>query len=142
MIELLDEFLPYVDNWATCDIMRPKCFLKHKTELLDDIGRWIKEASHPFTVRFGIEMLMTHYLDGDFREEYLAWAAGVDTNHYYVHMMVAWYFATALAKQYDSAVEYIKEGRLDEKTRQKAIQKARESYRITPEQKEYLLSLK
>lgn len=133
----VDAFLPYVDNWATCDQLRPKVFHKHRRELLPFIRRWIS-SGHVYTIRFGIGMLMTHYLDGDFDPEYPAMAASVRHEDYYVKMMVAWYFATALAKQYDAVLPYITEGRLEQWTHNKAIQKAVESHRITPAQKAFL----
>ena len=137
----LNRFLPYVDNWATCDQMSPKVFRKHRKELLNSIREWIG-SKETYTIRFGIGMLMEHYLDGDFDPAYLEMAAGVRSGEYYVNMMTAWYFATALAKQYDAALPYIEQHRLDDWTHNKAIQKAIESYRITPEQKDYLRTLK
>ena len=134
-------FLPYVDNWATCDQMSPKIFKKHKTDLLSHIKMWIKSAE-PYTVRFGIKMLMEHFLDRDFDVSFPETVAEVRSEEYYVRMMVAWYFATALAKQYDMIVPFIENKRLDPWTHNKAIQKAVESYRITAEQKEYLKTLK
>lgn len=140
-MEELERFLPYVDNWAVCDIMSPKCFKKHKPELLDAIGIWVK-SSEEYTIRFGLEMLMTHYLDDDFKPEYLQIAASVKSDKYYVNMMTAWFFATALSKQWDSSVCYIENNILDLWVHNKTIQKARESYRITDEQKLYLSGLK
>ena len=140
-IKRIDEFLPYVDNWATCDLMSPKVFKKHKAELLGEIDRWIL-SDEVYTVRFGLEMLMSHYLDDDFKPEYLEKAAGVKNDDYYVRMMVAWFFATALAKQYASALPYIENNVLEKWTHNKSIQKAVESYRITDEQKAYLKTLK
>ena len=140
-LEALERFLPYVDNWATCDQMSPKVFRKHRTELLGSIRKWIA-SDQAYTIRFGIGMLMEHYLDGDFDPAYPEMAAGVRSGEYYVNMMTAWYFATALAKQYDAVIPYIENRRLDPWTHNKAIQKAIESYRITPEQKEYLKTLK
>ncbi len=137
----LERFLPYVDNWATCDQMSPRVFRKHRTELTEYIDRWITSGK-TYTVRFGIGMLMEHYLDTDFDPAYPEKAAAVRSGEYYVNMMTAWYFATALAKQYDAVLPYIEQRRLDPWTHNKAIQKAIESYRITPEQKEYLRSLK
>ena len=136
-VAALDDFLPYVDNWATCDLMRPKIFRKHLPELLEPIRRWLA-SGETYTIRFGMEMLMVFYLDDAFRPEYLDWVAGVKSSEYYVNMMVAWYFATALAKQYDAALPYIQERRLASWTHNKAIQKAIESYRVTDEQKDYL----
>ena len=140
-MEALERFLPYVDNWATCDQMSPKVFRKHRMELLGSIRKWIA-SDQAYTIRFGIGMLMEHYLDGDFDPAYPEMAAGVRSGEYYVNMMTAWYFATALAKQYDAVIPYIENRRLDPWTHNKAIQKAIESYRITPEQKEYLRTLK
>ena len=141
VVARLDAFLPYIDNWATCDLLSPKAFRKHKTELLPHIRRWLA-SGEVYTVRFGIEMLMSHYLDGDFSPEYLAWVAAVRSEEYYVNMMIAWYFATALAKQYKSALPILLERRLAPWTHNKTIQKATESYRITEEQKAYLKTLK
>ena len=141
VIAALDAFLPYVDNWATCDLMSPKIFKKHLPELREQIQVWMA-SSHTYTIRFGIEMLMTFYLDEQFQPEYLDWVADVHSEEYYVNMMIAWYFATALAKQYDAALPYLQEHRLEPWTHNKAIQKAIESYRITDEQKAYLRSLK
>lgn len=140
-VEAVDEFLPYVDNWAVCDIMSPKIFKKNKFALLEKIREW-SASEKTYTCRFGIEMLMSYFLDEDFKPEYLDIPAMVHSEEYYVQMMVAWFYATALAKQWDATVKYIEDNRLDTWTHNKTIQKARESYRITPEQKEYLLSLK
>ena len=140
-IAAVDRFLPYVDNWSVCDIMSPKVFRKNKTALPDKIREW-SASEKTYTCRFGIEMLMSHFLDDDFKAEYLEIPAAVHSDEYYVRMMIAWFFATALTKQWDSAVGYIESGRLDPWVHNKTIQKARESYRITPEQKEYLSGLK
>ena len=140
-VAALDAFFPYVDNWATCDLIRPKVFQKHLPELLEKIQVWLA-SDHTYTVRFGLEMLMTCYLDDAFRPECLELAAGVRSGEYYVNMMIAWYFATALAKQYDAALPYLRERRLDPWTHNKAIQKAIESCRVTGEQKAYLRTLK
>ncbi len=134
-------FLPYVDNWATCDQMAPKVFKKHRQELVAKITDWI-DSGETYTVRFGIGMLMEHFLDEDYDIKYPGIVAKVRSDEYYVNMMIAWYFATALAKQYDSILPFIEEKKLDTWTHNKAIQKSVESYRITPEQKEYLKSLK
>lgn len=134
-------FLPYVDNWATCDMMAPKVFAKHTEELLEPIRRWIA-SGETYTVRFGVGMLMRFYLDEAFRPEYPEWVAGICSEEYYVNMMRAWYFATALAKQYAGTVLFLEEKRLDVWTHNKAIQKACESLRITAEQKLYLRGLK
>ena len=140
-LSVLNRFLPYVDNWATCDQMSPRVFKKHRQELTESIREWICSAD-PYTIRFGIGMLMEHYLEEDFRPEYPKMVAAVRSEEYYVNMMIAWYFATALAKQYGAVLPFITEHRLDSWTHNKAIQKSIESYRITPEQKEYLKSLK
>lgn len=140
-IDLTERFLPYIDNWAVCDIMSPKVFARHKSELIEKIREWCK-SDRTYTIRFGIEMLMSHYLDGDFKPEYLDIPASVRSDEYYVNMMIAWFFATALTKQWDAAIPYIKERRLSDWTHNKTIQKAIESYRITEEQKAYLKTLK
>ena len=137
----MELFLPYIDNWATCDIISPKVFKKHLPELLDEIKVWIG-SDHTYTIRFGIEMLMSFYLDEQFKPEYPEMVACVKSEEYYVNMMIAWYFATALAKQYDAVLPLIEEKRLEKWTHNKAIQKSVESYRITPEQKAYLKTLK
>ncbi len=140
-IEAVDAFLPYVDNWAVCDIMSPKCFKKNKEQLINKIIEWSKSDA-TYTSRFGMEMLMTHYLDEDFKGEYLEIPAAVKLEDYYAKMMVAWFFATALAKQWDATIPYIEGNRLETWTHNKTIQKARESYRISEKQKEYLNTLK
>lgn len=141
LVQLLDEFLPYVDNWAVCDILSPKLFKKYPEEAINEIRRWIDDDA-PYTKRFGIEMLMSFYLDDNFKEEYLELVSTIRSDEYYVNMMIAWFFATALAKQWDAAVKYLEEGRLGRWTHNKTIQKAIESYRITDEQKSYLRTLK
>ena len=140
-VKEVERFLPYVDNWATCDQMSPKVFKKHRKELLGEIKKWLK-SKEIYTIRFGVGMLMEHFLDEDYDEAYPKMVAKLRSEEYYVNMMIAWYFATALAKQYDSILPYIEKQSLDDWTHNKAIQKAVESYRITPEQKEYLKSLK
>jgi len=137
----IERFLPFVDNWATCDQLSPKCFKKNKQKLLEKIIIWIK-SDKTYTARFAIGMLMSHFLDDEFDEKYLAMVSAVESEEYYVNMMKAWYFATALAKQYDKTLPYIENRVLDKWTHNKTIQKAVESYRITPEQKEYLKTLK
>ena len=137
----VNAFLPYVDNWATCDQMSPKIFKKNRDDLLKNIKKWIR-SKHEYTVRFAVGMLMEHFLDEDFDPKYPEMVSKVKSDEYYIKMMVAWYFATALAKQYPAVIPYIEDKRLDEWTHNKAIQKSVESYRITPEQKEYLKSLK
>ena len=140
-MEEVRKFLPYVDNWATCDQMSPKVFKKHKPELLDQIREWIK-SDKTYTIRFGIGMLMELFLDEDYDTIYPEMVAKIRSEEYYVNMMIAWYFATALAKQYDTVLPFIEERRLAVWTHNKAIQKSVESYRITDEQKDYLKSLK
>lgn len=140
-IAAVERFLPYVDNWATCDMMNPKALTKDKAALLERIRLWL-QSGHTYTVRFGMEMLMNHFLEEDFREEYPALVASVQSEEYYVRMMQAWYFATALAKQYEAAVTYLEQRRLGAWVHNKTIQKARESFRVSQEQKEYLKSLK
>lgn len=140
-MESVSAFLPYVDNWATCDQMSPKIFKKHRPELLVRIRDWIT-SGQTYTVRFAVGMLMEHFLDEDFAICYPEMVSEIRSEEYYINMMTAWYFATALAKQYDAVLPFIEEKRLDTWTHNKAIQKAIESRRITPEQKEYLRSLK
>ncbi len=140
-IKLVDVFLPYVDNWATCDQMSPKVFKKNKGLLLDYVEKWIR-SDHTYVKRFAVGMLMEHFLDEDFKTSYLTKVAKIRSDEYYVNMMTAWYFATALAKQYESTIPFIEKHKLDKWTHNKTIQKAVESYRITPEQKEYLKSLR
>ncbi|SHI77608.1 DNA alkylation repair protein [Pseudobutyrivibrio xylanivorans] len=140
-VEKLQQFLPYVNNWATCDQMSPKIFKKHKQELLPLIDSWI-DSGDTYSIRFGIKMLMEHFLDDDFDLSYPEKVAAVRSEEYYVNMMIAWYFATALAKQYDAIIPFIENEKLDQWCHNKAIQKSIESYRITPEQKEYLRGLK
>lgn len=137
----VERFLPYIDNWATCDQLSPKVFKKHRGELINNIKEWIS-SDKTYTVRFGVGMLMEHYLDEDYYISYPEMVSELRSDEYYINMMIAWYFATALAKQYDTILPFIEERRLDTWTHNKAIQKSVESYRITPEQKEYLKSLK
>ncbi|MCQ2445700.1 MAG: DNA alkylation repair protein [Clostridia bacterium] len=137
----VDALLPYVDNWATCDLLSPTVFKKHRGELGKEIERWMT-SDRAYTVRFGMEMAMSHYLDEDFDEKWLRMASEIHSEEYYVRMMAAWYFATALAKQWDAAIPYIENNRLDIWTHNKAIQKAVESYRITESQKDYLRTLR
>lgn len=136
---LLEEFLPYIDNWATCDMLTPKCFKKHLTA--EKCIEWMN-STHPYTVRFGIEMLMKLFLDEKFSPEYLELVASVKSEHYYVKMMIAWYFATALSKQYESTIPIFNDKLLPVWEHNKAIQKAVESLRITKDQKELLKNLK
>ena len=137
----INRFLPCVDNWATCDGMRSKAFAKNKVRLLNNIEDWL-DSAHTYTVRFGVLMLMTHFLDNDFEKKYLMRVAAVKSDEYYINMMLAWYFATALAKQWDSTIGFIEKGVLPEWVHNKTIQKAVESYRITDSQKALLKKLK
>ncbi|MBP5448196.1 MAG: DNA alkylation repair protein [Treponema sp.] len=137
----LERFLPFIDNWATCDQTSPVCFKKNRAALLPLIKKWIK-SKRVYTVRFAIGMLMRHFLDEDFAPEYLEMVAAVKSDEYYIKMEVAWYFAEALAKQWDAALPYIKAKRLEAWTHNKAIQKARESFKISDERKELLKGLK
>ena len=140
-LKRVEEFLPYVDNWATCDQLSPKIFKKNKKDLYKHIRDWIA-SDKTYTKRFGIGMLLEHYLDDDFELKQARLVAKVRSDEYYVNMMVAWYFATALAKQWDNIIPFIEGKKLDSWTHNKAIQKSVESYRITKEQKEYLKTLK
>lgn len=140
-MEETERFLPFVDNWATCDQLTPKALNKNLPALLEHIRAWLR-SDQPYTVRFGVEMLMRDYLDGAFDPQLLALAAGVQSEDYYVRMMLAWYFATALAKQYDAALPYLEQRRLEKWTHNKTIQKAVESCRITAEQKACLRTLR
>ena len=137
----VERFLPYVDNWGTCDQLSPKVFAKYKEELIVPIRKWLK-SKHTYTVRFAIGVLMQHYLDESFKEEYMELVSKVESKEYYINMMIAWFFATALAKQYKTAIKYIEEKKLSFWVHNKTIQKAVESYRINDEQKVYLKSLK
>lgn len=137
----LDAFLPYVDNWSVCDSLRPKALTKDRDALLAHIRDYL-QSDHPYTVRFGIEMLMVYCMDEHFSPDHLALVAGVQSEEYYVNMMIAWYFATALAKQWDAAIPYLEERRLPAWVHRKTIQKAVESYRITDAQKAYLKGLR
>lgn len=140
-VAAVEAFLSYVDNWAVCDTMSPRVFGRHHRELLVKIRQWM-DSSHPYTVRFGIGMLMSHFLEEDFAPQQMEWVVRISSGEYYVNMMRAWYFATALAKQYEEALAVIRDGRLDLWTHNKAIQKAVESRRITDEQKEELKALR
>ena len=140
-MERVEAFLPYIDNWATCDQLSPKAFKKAPEKLLPCIRTWIRSGK-TYTVRFAVGMLMQHFLDDRFSTEYADMAAAVRSEEYYVNMMTAWYFATALAKQYDLIIPYLEEKRLDVRVHNKAIQKSLESFRITDEQKAYLRTLK
>ncbi len=137
----VNAFLPFVDNWATCDQMTPKAFARESERLLESIPVWLSSA-HPYTARFAMRMLMNFFLKDRFEEKYLEWVAEANREHYYVKMMVAWYFATALAFQFEFTLPWIQEMRLEPWTRRKAIQKALESYRISDAQKSILRALR
>lgn len=140
-MELTERFVPFIDNWAVCDILTPKVFAQNRNKLITHIATWV-QSSHTYTCRFGIKMLMSHYLDNDFKASYLSIPAGVNSDEYYVKMAIAWFYATALAKQWDATICYIEHKVLAPWTHNKTIQKAIESYRITTEQKSYLRTLK
>lgn len=140
-IKEINRFMPFIDNWATCDGLRPKVFRKHQPMLIEEIGKWLK-SDDTYTVRFGIECLMCYYLDDSFREGYPSLVSEIRSDEYYIKMMQAWYFATALAKRYDEIIPYIEQNRLDADTHNKTIRKAVESYRISAEQKAHLKTLK
>jgi 3-methyladenine DNA glycosylase AlkD len=139
-VAALDAFLPCVNNWATCDSMNPKILGMHKDRLLPVIERWL-DSKDTYAVRFGIKLLMTWFLDEDFEERYLARVARIRSEEYYVNMMIAWYFATALAKQYTATLPYLEEHRLPDWIHAKTVRKAIESYRISKEQKDHLRTL-
>lgn len=140
-MKLLIEFLPYIDNWATCDMMRPKIFKKNLDKLILDVMRMI-EKNETYTIRFAIGMLMQYYLEENFKEEYLFKVGSIRSNEYYINMMISWYFATALAKQFAPAIKFLENHLLSTWVHNKTIQKAVESYRISLEKKEYLKSLR
>ena len=141
LIKRLDEFLPFVDNWATCDSMRPKAFLKYRQRAGSDVLRWIR-SDKPYTVRFGAKMAMTYFTGEIFDRELMQAVRDIKSDHYYVKMMVAWYFATLVAKNRDEAVAVLESGALDDFSHNKAIQKSCESFRVTDEDKRYLKTLK
>jgi len=140
-ISALNEFLPYVDNWATCDMMCPKVFKKHLPVFMEQIKEWLT-SEHTYVVRFAIKMLMSFYLGEHFESEQLELVASVKSEEYYIKMMVAWYFATALAKQYEATLPYIEGRKLECWVHNKTIQKAVESYRVSDEHKKYLRELR
>ncbi len=137
----LNLFLPYVDNWEVCDIISPRVFKKNNIKLIDEIKEWLNSKDE-YIIRFGIEILMMYYLDDNFDISHHDLVSKIRSSYYYVNMMIAWYFATALAKKWDISIKYIEENKLDKWTHNKTIQKAIESYRITKEQKEYLRQLR
>ena len=140
-LEELERFLPHIDNWATCDLLALHMIKKHRDIFIREVYRWI-ESDKPYIIRFGISMLMRHYLDVGFKPEYPEKVAAICSEEYYVNMMRAWYFATALAKQYEKILPFLEEQRMDIWTHNKTIQKSIESYRITKEQKDYLRTLR
>ena len=140
-LEELERFLPFIDSWATCDLLALHMMKKHRDIFIREVFRWI-ESDQPYTIRFGISMLMRHYLDEEFKTEYPEKVAAIRSEEYYVNMMRAWYFATALAKQYENVLPFLEKRQMDVWTHNKTIQKAIESYRITSEQKEYLRTLR
>lgn len=138
---MTETFLPYIDNWATCDQFSPKVFAKHREELMPYIDKWLG-SEHTYTVRFAIGCLMRYFLGDGFRNEYADRVADISSDEYYINMMRAWYFAEALVKKYEDVLPYIEQNRLDKRTHNKTIQKAAESFRITDEQKQYLRTLR
>lgn len=140
-VDELNRFLPYVDNWATCDMLRPKVFKKNKDKLINQVDIWLHDDK-TYTVRFGIGILLSYFLDDDFKPEYLDKVIALKTDEYYINMMIAWYFATALTKQYETTIKIIERNKLPLWVHNKTIQKANESLKIPKEQKEYLKTLK
>lgn len=140
-IRLTQEFLPFVDNWAVCDCFKPLIFKKNKEKLLLEIKKWLT-SEHTYIIRYGVNMLLTHFLDEQFVPETLEWVASINSQDYYVKMVIAWYFATAIAKQYDSAIVFLEQKRLQPWVHNKTIQKSIESYRVSIEHKQYLKTLK
>ena len=140
-IKKVDAFLPYIDNWAVCDMLNPKVFSKHPDRLYPNILRWLK-GERPYTVRFGVGMLMRYFLDENFDEKYLKLVSKIRSDEYYVNMMSAWFFATALAKQYEKTLPYFADNKLDKWVHNKAISKACDSYRVPDERKKYLKTLR
>ncbi len=140
-LEALEAFLPYVDNWAVCDTMSPKVLGKNREVLLEKITQW-KDSAHTYTCRFAVLCLMRLFLDDQFNASYLEIPASIHSDQFYVNMMIAWFYATALAKQWDTTIPYLEQHRLPDWVHRKTIQKARESYRISSEQKKYLQSFK
>ncbi len=140
-IEEINRYLPHIDNWATCDMLRPKCFSEHKADLLSQIDEWLI-SKHTYTIRFAIEMLMIHYLEDEFDVQYLEKVSLVYQTDYYVKMMIAWFFATALSKQWEKTIIYLEQNILEKWIHNKTIQKAIESRCITEEQKQYLRKLR
>ncbi len=140
-IDKLNKFMPYIDNWATCDQLSPKVFKKNRDKLILEIKKWIK-SKDTYEIRFGIGMLLSHFLDDDFDKSYLKMVSDIKSDEYYINMMIAWYLSTALVKQYDSTIRIIEEKKLDKWVHNKTISKAVESFRISEEQKNYLKTLR
>ncbi len=140
-MEETERILPYIDNWASCDQLNPKVFAKQKDDLKEHINEWFA-SDLVYTVRFAIGMLMRHFLDDDYKAAYPETVAGIRTDEYYINMMIAWYFATALSKRWEDIIPFIENRKLDEWTHNKTIQKAIESYRVSDEQKQYLRTLR
>lgn len=140
-ITAVNRFLPFVDNWATCDSLRPKCFKDNSEKLLNEIKKWLR-SKHTYTIRFGIEMLMVHFLGNSFQPKFLNMVAEIKSQEYYVNMMIAWYFATALAKHWQETIVVLEKHILSKDVHNKTIQKAVESCRITLNQKQYLKTLR
>lgn len=140
-IERVERFLPYINNWAVCDCLSPKAFKRNKTPLEQKAYEWC-QSEHTYTCRFGIKTFMSHFLDNDFKPEQMNFISKIESDEYYVNMMISWYFATALAKQWDEAIKYFEKPCMSKFCHNKSLQKAIESYRITPEQKEYIRTLK
>lgn len=140
-IERVERFLPYINNWAVCDCLSPKAFKRNKTPLEQKAYEWC-QSEHTYTCRFGIKTLMSHFLDNDFKPEQMKFISKIKSDEYYINMMISWYFATALAKQWNDAIKYFEKPCMQKFCHNKSLQKAIESYRITPEQKKYLRTLK
>ena len=140
-ISEIERFLPYIDNWATCDLLAVKTVKNHLDLYISEVYRWM-ESDQPYTIRFGVNMLMKYYLGDNFKIEYPEKVAAIRSEEYYVNMMIAWYFATALAKQWEATIPYLEKRQLSDWVHRKTIQKAIESYRITDEQKVYLKTLR
>lgn len=141
VIDRLNKFLPFVDNWATCDCLSPAAFKKNREKLLIEIKKWLKD-SHTYTIRFAIGMLMKHYLDDSFDKKYVDWVIGIKSDEYYINMMISWYLATAIAKQPDSILPIVESKTLPKFVQNKTIQKSTESFRVPKETKNYLRTLK
>lgn len=140
-IESVERFLPYINNWAVCDCLSPKAFKRNKTPLEQKAYEWC-QSEHTYTCRFGIKTFMSHFLVEDFKPEQMKFISKIESDEYYINMMISWYFATALAKQWSDAIKYFEKPCMKKFCHNKSLQKAIESYRITPEQKEYIRTLK